>query len=260
LKPKTLFSAAILLTAHILFSQTEDIISPERPGFTNPPSTVIQKHLQIESGIYYEYDKVKDTEFKTDNFLYPATLFRYGLLNNIELRLEADIAAISWAEGNIKQSESGLNPIIIGTKIYICKQKKSRPETAFMFSLTLPYFGRESFQPNYPAPGFALYFQNIINSKLSIGYNLGMQWSGNDANPVSYITFSPGFSFTKKIGGFIEAYSYFSKGAVPDFRCDAGLTYTPVKNLQFDVYGGPGISGPTKNYFISGGISLRLPG
>jgi hypothetical protein len=86
-----------------------------------------------------------------------------------------------------------------------------------------------------------------------------MQWNGSDANPKSYITIAPTYNFTKKFAGFIEEYSYFSKGSVPDFRCDAGLTYDPVKNLQLDIYGGPGIAGPVKNYFISAGIALRLP-
>jgi hypothetical protein len=260
LKAKILISAVLFLSSNFLFSQTEDIISPERPGFTNPPSTIPQKHLQIESGIYYEYDKFKESGVQTDLYLYPTTLVRYGLLKNIELRLQADVASLSVNDGQTKVSGSGLNPVILGTKIYICTQKNLRPESAFMFSLILPYLGRKSFLPDYPVPGFALYFQNTINNKFNIGYSVGMQWTGTDTNPISYFTVSPGYSITKKISCFIEEYSYFIKGTVADFRCDAGLTYTPIKNLQLDIYGGPGISGPSKNYFISGGISLRLPG
>lgn len=239
----------------------QDLIVAERPGFTNPPLTLKPKQLQIESGFYYEADKVKGTDIKTDNFLYPTTLFRYGMMKNFELRLQVDIAGISTytsAPGS-RVSLSGLNPLIIGAKIYLFPQKKLRPETAFVFSLTLPFIGKKEFRPNYLAPGMAFYFLNTINKKWNIGYNIGMQWNGNDANPLGYSSVSPTYNFSDKVSGSIELYSYFLKGQIPDYRLDVGLAYIPIPNLQFDIYGGPGIAGPLTNYFISAGISLRLP-
>ena len=76
-------------------NQDEDMIIPERPGFTNPPQTVEKGKIQIESGVYYESDKIKNTDIKTENYFYPTTLFRYGLMKNIELRLEVDITGQS---------------------------------------------------------------------------------------------------------------------------------------------------------------------
>jgi hypothetical protein len=192
--------------------------------------------------------------------LYPTTLLRYGVMKNIELRLQVDVAGTSNSDGSTKLgSISGLNPIIVGAKIYLFEQKKSRPEAAMVFSLTLPYFGKEEFQPQYPAPSVGLYFQNTLNKKVSIGYNAGLQWSGNDANPTALLTFSPTYNFTKKLSGFAEIYGIFQKGAVPDERCDAGVAFLALNNLQLDVSAGPGIAGGTKNYFISGGISYRIP-
>jgi hypothetical protein len=257
-----LLSGLFLLSTVSLFAQndsTEDFISPERPGLTNPPSVVPKKHLQIESGFYYESDKIKNTDIKTDNYLYPTTLFRYGLMKNFELRLQVDIAGFSNSVGTNKLTESGLNPVIIGAKFYICGQKKARPESAFVFSLTLPYLGRDDFQPQYPAPGLAFYFLNTLNNKWSIGYNLAMQWSGNDANPTSIVTFSPAYNISKRVSAFGEIYGYFQKYSVPDIRCDAGIAYIALPNLQLDVSAGPGLAGPTTNYFVSAGISIRLP-
>lgn len=242
-----------------LQAQDDDAIVAERPGFTNPPSVVPKKKIQIESGFYYESDKIKNTDYKTDNYLYPTTLIRYGLTKNFELRMQVDLAGFSSTSSGSKLTESGLNPVILGAKYYITKQKKALPEAACVFSLTLPYIGRDDFQPMYPAPGFALYFQNTINDKWNIGYNFGLQWNGNDANPVSYITFCPGFNITKKLAAFGEIYSNFSKGSVPDIRCDAGLSYIALPNMQLDVSAGPGLAGPTTNYFISAGFAIRLP-
>jgi len=237
-----------------------DNIIAERPGVTNPPQTVDLKKLQIESGFYYESDKIKNTDIKTDNYLYPTTLLRYGLLKNFELRLQVDIAGISTSTtGSNRISASGLNPFIIGGKIYVCEQKKLRPETGFVFGLTLPFTGKQEFRPKYITPAMAFYCLNTINNKWNIGYNIGMQWNGNDANPVYNLSICPGYNFSGKVSGFAEIYSSYLSGEIPDYRCDAGLTYTPIPNLQLDVYGGPGISGPTNNYFISAGISFRTP-
>ena len=261
---KIIFVVFFLLVFVRLSSSQDDsndnTIIGERPGFTNPPQVVPLKSLQIESGFNYEYDKIKETGIKTDNYLYPTTLLRYGLMKNLELRLQFDIAGqtTTLPDGS-KASLSGLNPIIIGTKIYICKQNKLRPESALVFSLTLPYIGKQEFSPQYPAPGVALYFMNTLNSKSNIGYNFGMQWSGNDANPTSYVSICPAYNITSKLGTFVEVYSFFTKGQIPDIRSSLGFNYIPIPNLQFDVYGGPGIAGTVTNYFISAGISLRLP-
>ncbi len=249
-------------TVHVTIVQTapdEDLIVAERPGFTNPPAVVPKKKLQIEAGFNYENVKLKGSDISTDYYLYPTTFFRYGLTKTFELRLEADIAGISSGSAGVKTTQSGLNPVTIGAKYYICEQKKARPEAAFVFSLTLPYIGRDDFQPLYPAPGMAFYFQNTLNDKWSIGYNAGMQWSGNDANPVSLLTFSPTYNITKKLAAFAEIYGYFQKYNVPDIRCDGGVTYIPIPNLQLDISAGPGLAGPTTNYFVGAGISVRLP-
>ncbi len=257
---KCIFAAILsFVIVHFSFAQDDNTIIAERPGFTNPPQVVPKKSIQIESGFYYEYDKDKNSGIETGNYLYPGTLFRYGLLKRMELRLEIDAAGLTTTINGNKSTVSGLNAVTIGSKIYICKQKKVRPETAFVFSLTLPYFGKDVFRPQYPAPGLAFYCMNTLNDKSNIGYNLGMQWNGNDANPVIYFSFSPAYNFSSKFGGFVEIYSFFAKGQIPDFRSSAGISYIPIPNLQLDVYGGPGIAGPFTNYFISAGVSLRLP-
>jgi hypothetical protein len=263
LKKLILFFVLTITSIVPLLAQDSLKVEPivaERPGFTNPPQTLAKKQLQIESGFYYEADKIKNTNIKIDNFFYPTTLFRYGLIKNIELRLEVDYAGISTSSSSTdKVSLNGLNPVIVGAKFYLFEQKKARPEAAFVFGLTLPYIGKKEFRPMYVAPSLAFYFQNTLNRKWSIGYNAGMQWNGNDAVPTSFLTFSPTYNFSKKVAGSLEIYSYFSDTQVPDFRLDAGLAYIPLPNLQIDIYGGPGLSGPTTNFFISAGISLRLP-
>ena len=85
----------------VVSQEQPDNIIAERPGVTNPPQTVDLKKLQIESGFYYESDKIKNTDLKTYNYLYPTTLIRYGLLKNFELRLQVDIAGISTSPATI---------------------------------------------------------------------------------------------------------------------------------------------------------------
>jgi len=257
MKKTSLFLILLLYITTLTVSQTIDPISPDRPGFTNPPDIVLPHHFQIESGFNYQYDN--STGLQSKSYLMPTTLFRYGINQNFEIRLEIDIASQTYQTLSGESSLRGLAPIIIGTKYHIADQKKALPQTSFLFSLVLPYFGNEFFRPQYPAPGFSFLFENALNKKFILDYNAGLQWNGNDANPIASVNFSPAYNITKKLNVFAEIYSYFLKGQVPDYRADGGFAYLPANNIQLDISGGHGITSISPDYFISAGISIRLP-
>ena len=63
----------------------------------------------------------------------------------------------------------------------------------------------------------------------------------------------------KQLGGFIELYGYFSEGYEPNHFIDGGLTYRILNNLQVDLSAGTQYSDDVSDFFIGGGLSVRLP-
>ena len=81
-KLKNLFIILLLSIFNSVFSQN---IITDRPDQTESPNTLNKGNLQIESG--YLSLKDRETNSKITQSLIPTNLFRYGLNNNIELRL-----------------------------------------------------------------------------------------------------------------------------------------------------------------------------
>ena len=93
---------SLLLSTGVIFAQ-DDIKSSksltplvtDRPDATEASSTVGKGVFQIESGGLYE--SFEENSIQLENYTYNTTLLRYGLLDNVELRLGWD-----FVEGTTK--------------------------------------------------------------------------------------------------------------------------------------------------------------
>ena len=68
-----------------------------------------------------------------------------------------------------------------------------------------------------------------------------------------------GMSISDRFGAFAELYGTSNNGDIPHTRADAGLTYLIRHNLQLDVSGGTGLDSGIKMYFVSFGLTWRIP-
>lgn len=100
--------------------------------------------------------------------------------------------------------------------------------------------------------------QHTINEKQSLSYNLGAEWNGLSNNPTYIYTLTTGYSFTDKMGAYLELYGFLVQFEKPDHRFDAGLTYLITPNHQLDVSGGIGFSKDSPDFYIALGYSFRF--
>ncbi|MBS1492787.1 MAG: transporter [Bacteroidetes bacterium] len=268
---KLLFLALFFLTPVILFAQD---IESDRPDKTDSPNTLDKGKFQIETGIEYslhKFDNISvyglDTSYNLNlrikTLTAPTTLFRYGLLKNVELRLGFDFDRQTLSsDNNVEFGNSGslsLNPPTIGAKVFISKGEGIIPDFGVIGTVKLPKIGDEDKQVKYFVPELTLAFTNEINNKLSVGYNLGVAWSDDLEDKDFSYSASLGYSITPKLGSFAEIFGNIPKsGGVSDQNLDAGLTYLVKKNIVIDVYGGLGLSEESNNFFIGSGISIVL--
>ena len=98
-------------------------IVTDRPDATEASSTVGKGNLQFETGGLYE--SFEESSIKSENYVYNTMLIRYGILDNVELRLGWNfIEGVTKVSGNkLDNVASGLTPLLLGLKIDIAEEK-----------------------------------------------------------------------------------------------------------------------------------------
>lgn len=240
---KILFALSLFVLIQVAFSQEQKAINTDRP--TQSASVVVmpKNGFQIEYG--FIYDQINANLSATTFF---NGLFRYGLLNGVELRLTQNI-------GNQKpdgfDATSGLSPLTVGTKIHIAEKSGARPQTSLIAQVTLET-GEESFRPSQPVPEFRLNFQNTLSDKVSLGYNVGVGLPEND----TYFLYTAvlGYALSSQLTTFVEPYGFVFEN-VSDHRVNAGLIYLIQPQFQVDLSAGVGLSDASPSYFVGFGAA-----
>ena len=91
-------------------NQSPDVLVTDRPDATEASSVVGQGTLQIESGGLYE--SFEENSIKSESYTYNTTLVRYGILDNLELRLGWDFVEVTTKVNGTKLNNvtSGFTP------------------------------------------------------------------------------------------------------------------------------------------------------
>ena len=243
-------------------SDTEGLNS-DRPDRTQGPTVVPQGTLQIETGLQYQKDK--NHEFLTKEYLYPGALIRIGLLKWAELRLSSEFKKENQEirkgslEGRL-DSERGFNNVQIGTKLNLYQGQGAIPDIGFQGNITLP-LGNDSFRPTHVAPEGALLFSNKITDKLDLQYNVGYgkQQGDEEFQGQVYYAVSASLKLSSRLQGYGEFFAEKAKASSAENNVDIGLLVLLLPNLQFDVVAGAEISEAAPDYFVGTGFTWRLP-
>lgn len=186
-------------TTDNLFGQSLSAIQLDRPDQTECPFITPKKYIQIENGFTFEtFDQ------NQKSFNYPSTLWKYGVNEKFELRLITELAS-EKSNGNIN---TGFSPITIGFKTSLFEEKGIIPKTSFIGHITTSNIGTNDFQTKYIAPSFRFTMQHTLTKKISLAYNLGAEWNGENAEHSYIYTLTAGFSLTEKIGCYTELYGF----------------------------------------------------
>jgi hypothetical protein len=229
-------------------------IDTDRPDQTESVNNLPKKWLQFEAGF-----NMQENETNTNEYFSPTLLSKYGFSNRIELRLITTIITNSYLSiPGGTTSRTGLDPIEIGAKIFLCEEKKIIPKTSFLFHFAIPGLASKENNINLIAPNFRFIFQKSVSKNFAIGCNLGGEWDGEDRSPAYIYTFSPGLNFANKWYGYIEAFGTIKKNTLPEHSIDGGLAYNVTNNFKLDISSGFGITKSAPNWYIATGVSKRF--
>jgi len=247
--------------------QLDEPFETDRPSIGNSARVVPKSALQMEFGLLFEND---ETNFESDKrYELPSALVRYGLLDMLELRLRAQLThrvvdVKSSFQPEKEFTDTGVNGIMLGTKIQLLKSEGARPDIAFQAEFELPV-GDETLKPDNLQPKLRLNFRNNFTEAISLNYNLGLEWeennnliTGEEYKTIGLYTLAFQYKFSESFGAYVEAFGELHQS---DMRqsFDIGAAYRPMPNLQLDLFAGAAMSEEAPDYFVSAGVSIRLP-
>ena len=246
----------ILLIISIFVStlHAQNAIITDRPDQTESAALVPTGYLQGEHGFAFNFLDINN------EYSIASTLLRYGISEYFEVRLEADPVLNKSAE-----SEFGINPVSVGLKSKLIS--KNNFDLSLITHVQLPKVASKHLQTNYAAIATRLTAAHRIKDWWSIGYNVGIEWDGFTPNPYYIYTLTSGFSVGEHCGLFAEVYGniYYNDPAadiiydpLDEHYVDAGFTYSPNDNLQFDISFGTLLKTGITDQFISTGFAYRF--
>jgi Putative MetA-pathway of phenol degradation len=238
-----------LMIQNQLLAQELPSIQTDRPDQTECPFIVPLHYFQLENGFSYE-----KTTNESKQIVAPTILTRFGINDHFELRLITEYVT----EEQLSETKSGINPILIGFKTQLFKEKGIIPITSFIGHIGIPKLGSKQLQTIYYAPEFRFTMQHTVSEKQSLSYNLGAEWNGVSPEPTFIYTLTSGYSLSEKMGCYIELYGFVPQIEKPDHRFDAGITYLFNPNHQLDISGGFGLSKISPEYYVALGYSFRF--
>ncbi|MBT8229489.1 MAG: transporter [Bacteroidia bacterium] len=234
---------SLLVIAFMSFPLISQEIVTDRPDQTESATAVPKNAFQLESGILVSHE---GEDFR--EILSPTNLFRYGLFENLELRLTYDFMQLKSDEKRI--SQTGFGDIQAGFKYQFYRNGKT--EIAILSHLVFPSGTGESFSQGSYASINKLAIAHTLSDRFNLSYNLGYDYF--DKGVFTY-SLALGIGLNDKIGYYIESYGEADNEAHLS-NMDTGFTYLLNDTLQFDFSFGTGIN-VDMNY-LSIGVSWLI--
>jgi hypothetical protein len=243
---KAIFTILVIFSFAGVFAQEVEFTA-DRPGASTGPSTVAKGVIQWEQGVQYDGDGGKGA------LTFSSTLFRYGLFDGMELRLSGD----GFIYNNGSKWKPAFSGVSIGTKISCFEGNGAVPAVSVLADFSIPATGTKGFVVENMAPSLYLLFENPLNDKLSLGYNVGAEWDGLSPSPLAFVALCLGCSVTDDLGCFVESYNYFGK-AGNQFCADLGFNYMVARKVQLDVAANLDLCNPANCWAVSFGVAWQI--
>jgi hypothetical protein len=224
-----------------------DPIETDRPDQTETPAIVPHRMFQVETGFIFEQENKQ-----IHNVTAPTILWKYGITEFVELRLITEFLY------SANEKISGLNPVRLGFKARLSKEKGIIPQTSIIAHVQIPNWASNDLRADRYVALFRFTMQHTLSNKIKLGYNLGAEWDGIEPEATFVYTLTTGFELAEKWGSYVELYGFAPQNSIAWHNFDGGITYLVSNNFMLDISGGFGITAIAPDYFVGLGFSFRI--
>ncbi len=247
----TIIGYFLLLFASGFVLKAQDLppMQLDRPDQTECVFITPKFYLQAENG--FSLEKNEEAEI---NLFYPSTLWKIGINPNLEVRLITEILS---SKNNITRL-TGLNPLVFGFKVKLAEENGFFPATSLIGQYSSAKIGKSEYHKVNSTPSFRFIFQNTLNDRFTLGYNLGVEWEEVHLRPDFIYTISLGTALNEKFGAYAEVYGFINSKERQSHYVDGGFTFMVNNDFILDFSGSTHISNAYRDGYVSLGISYRL--
>lgn len=251
----------------------DEPLATDRPDFTEASSTVGRTVMQIETGYTFIYDNSAGTRTRTHSF--PETVFRYGVLDNVELRLVWNYLWQDDLTAGVADRFDGAEDLLVGTKLGLTSQNGYVPESALIIHLGTPTGGAPFTNQHTEIEFNYLFGWDLADDKYlagSVGYSTATAISVvplpgpgsmvvKDHHNIFHASLSHGFPVTESVTVYVEYFGLFPdelRDGRQEHYVDGGPMYLINNDLQLDMRLGIGLNEAADNLFAGTGLSARF--
>ncbi|MFZ4426308.1 MAG: transporter [Saprospiraceae bacterium] len=248
---------AVIILWPKLYSQSGEVIVPDRPGLGESAHIILLGSFQIESGFNVEWNN--DLEENRKSYTFNSTTLRYGISQSLEIRAVLGLQQNYFFKFQEREAtELGLSPFSLGFKTRITENHGLKPRIALLGNLTIPYAASKSFRATHVAPSILLPMEWDISKQLLLTFNTGTSWEEGYTEPVFFNSLSLDVLLLMNLGVFIESYVDIEKRGLFFPGLDAGIVWRLKPNLQIDLSAGIGLTDEMADGFVNFGLSYRI--
>jgi hypothetical protein len=236
-------------------SQDKPDLITDRPDQTESPYLIPAGALQIESG--FSVEREFEPNLTMAHLAFNSTLIRYGINENFELRLLTEYLGESIRTPELTLRRNGFSPLTVGAKLKLANQNGPWPQMGLITHIKLRK-GSKEFSNSNTATSIRATFSNTLNGKLTLDYNVGVEWNGETPEAIVLGTASLSYSIHERLVGFLEGYGFFPEKGPGNNRMDTGLMYKLTDMTQLDIFGGIGFGTTSGDFMLGAGASMRF--
>jgi hypothetical protein len=268
--PKTLFKWNLLDVPEQREDEPkEDVISTDRPDFTEASNTVGLGRIQFENGFTYTRSRLGGTHTHRPGihtYSFPEGLLRIGMFAEwFEWRLGWTYLGEQTSVSGQDVSAWGGSDLYFGAKLFLTEQAGCFPEMSVNLQTFIPAGARE-FRTNRILPGVNWLYGWDLTDWLSFAGSTQFNRAVDDTNHDYLLggqSLTIGYTFNKRWGAYTEWFVIFPHGAVepdlaPEHYFNGGFTYKPTNNIQLDIRAGVGLNQHAADYFVGVGSAFRF--
>jgi len=257
-RPAALAAAALACT---LAHAGDDTIATDRPDFVESSDVVGAGRFQVETGLTSDRHAQDGVTVHT---LTTPTLFRYGIGETTELRLETDGWTRERTSGSLASvTRSGMSDLSFGIKWHVLEGKDSTPGVAWLLHVDTAT-GSQAFRGAGLRPSLRAAIEWDLPEDFSLGVMPGVYVDRNDdgkrfTGGIFAVTlgkeWSPRWHSFLEVAGQQLA-SKRNGGSV--VTLDTGLAFVATPTLQFDVEVSRGLSDAAPDFESGVGVSIKF--
>ncbi|KQR15516.1 transporter [Xanthomonas sp. Leaf148] len=250
----SILASCLVLLCVAGHARAEDPIATDRPDFVESSLTVGNHRLQVETSAAWERDA------SVDGYSTP-TLFRYGLGQTWELRLETD----GWQHIDLpgESNISGMSDVSLGIKHHLASSDSGKTSLAWLLHVDLPS-GAQALRGHGARPSFRLVAEWDLSDSISAGVMPGVIWD-DDGDGHRYtagiLGAVLGKAWNDRVRSFVEvALPQIAKsddgGSVA--LLDVGSAWLLNNDVQLDAVYSRGLNDRSPDHALGVGLSFRF--